>query len=322
MNLCGQDFPLKTNLEIVRQLKAYNGHNDINGILPPPYIAGRTKFHHKMTGNRPMRTKREKTPVPYNMTIFFGNAYYAATWKFVDFVVNDKVAIDLLQWSNDTWSPDEHYWVTLQRSKFAPGGFPNATWEENIRFMKWADVKRHPACQGKYVRALCVFGVGYLEYLHTQPYLFANKFFYSFDPVAIQCVEEMLDHRTWHAEESDKLGNFPVIDMSWQNYTRSKPVIRRDRDGRVINSPLVKNQDSPELRVPAEKEGQIDDNEGDQAYDDNLEDDGYEDDDRQDDEKEEALLPDYRVSIRDVSDDKQDPSYHDSIADGDDDKQR
>ncbi|XP_072016186.1 beta-1,3-galactosyl-O-glycosyl-glycoprotein beta-1,6-N-acetylglucosaminyltransferase 4-like [Amphiura filiformis] len=31
INLCGQDFPLKTNFEIVQQLKAYNGHNCISG---------------------------------------------------------------------------------------------------------------------------------------------------------------------------------------------------------------------------------------------------------------------------------------------------
>ena len=31
VNLVGRDFPLKTNLELVRILKAYNGSNDMNG---------------------------------------------------------------------------------------------------------------------------------------------------------------------------------------------------------------------------------------------------------------------------------------------------
>ncbi len=222
MNLCGQDFPLKTNLEIVRQLKAYNGHNDINGVIPPPHIVSRTKFHYKMDGKSPMITRRVKTLPPHNFTVYFGNAYYAATREFVNFVINDQRAIDLLNWSNDTWSPDEHFWVTLQRSAYAPGGYPVGTWDSKIRFMKWGGNKKHPDCQGKYVRDLCIFGVGYLEYLHTQSHLFANKFHYTYDPIAIQCIEEMLDTRTWHPEMSDKLDYFPVRDLVWQNYTAPK----------------------------------------------------------------------------------------------------
>ncbi len=95
-----------------------------------------------------------KTPPPHNFTVYFGNAYYAATPEFVNFVITDQRAIDLLNWSNDTWSPDEHFWVTLQRSLYAPEGYLDATRDENIRFMKRRDVKRHPGCQGKYVREL------------------------------------------------------------------------------------------------------------------------------------------------------------------------
>ncbi|XP_071826243.1 N-acetyllactosaminide beta-1,6-N-acetylglucosaminyl-transferase-like [Apostichopus japonicus] len=221
MNLCGQDFPLKTNLEIIRQLKAYKGHNDINGIIPPSYIRGRTRIHHTINEKgRLIPTKKKKTPPPYNFTIYFGNAYYAASRAFVDYVINDQRAIDLLKWSEDTWSPDEHYWVTLQRYPGVPGGYPNATWDENIRFMKWADIPRHPGCIGKYVRALCVYGIGYLKYLLTQPYLFANKFYYSFDPVTLQCIEEMLDYRQHYPESIHQfVSEFPVTSLLWQNHT-------------------------------------------------------------------------------------------------------
>ncbi|XP_072020594.1 N-acetyllactosaminide beta-1,6-N-acetylglucosaminyl-transferase-like [Amphiura filiformis] len=207
INLCGQDFPLKTNLEIVHQLKAHNGHNDINGIIPPPYIVPRIKY-----------------PPPYNLTAYFGNAYYAATHEFVDFVIHDKIAIDSLKWARDVWSPDEHYWVTLQRALYTPGGYPNGTWDSNVRFIKWGDNRKIPKCRGKgkYVRAICVFGVGYLEYLHRQPFLFANKFYYSYDPIAIQCLEEMLDYRTWHPELSDQLDDSPRKDYVWQSYVPPK----------------------------------------------------------------------------------------------------
>ncbi|XP_071951435.1 N-acetyllactosaminide beta-1,6-N-acetylglucosaminyl-transferase-like isoform X2 [Antedon mediterranea] len=220
MNLCAQDFPLKTNLEIVRQLKMYNGHNDINGILPPSYIKPRTQYKHRTTiKGKLVRTSKKKTNPPHGLTIYFGNAYYAATHRFVNFVINNQLATDLLKWSNDTYSPDEHYWVTLQRANGTPGGYPKSTWHENVRFMKWADIPRHPKCKGKYVRALCVFGVGYMPYLTRQPHLFANKFYYSFDPVTLQCLEELLDYRTGYPETVHVFKTFPVTDLVWQNHT-------------------------------------------------------------------------------------------------------
>ncbi|XP_054762927.2 N-acetyllactosaminide beta-1,6-N-acetylglucosaminyl-transferase-like [Lytechinus pictus] len=217
INLCAQDFPLKTNLEVVRQLEAYKDKNDINGILPPSYIKGRTRSHFIAANGKMVATRKLKTPPPHNLTIYFGNAYYAASRQFVDYVIHNQVAVDLLQWSEDTFSPDEHYWVTLNRSPGIPGGYANATWDANVRFMKWGDVPTHPACKGKYVRALCVFGVGYLNYLAKVTHLFANKFYYSFDPVVLQCLEELLDFRNAHPEAiTDFVPNFPVTDMVWQ----------------------------------------------------------------------------------------------------------
>eukprot|EP00057_Strongylocentrotus_purpuratus_P004613 XP_003729082.1 PREDICTED: N-acetyllactosaminide beta-1,6-N-acetylglucosaminyl-transferase, isoform C-like [Strongylocentrotus purpuratus] len=217
INMCSQDFPLKTNLEMVRQLKAYKGKNDINGILPPSYIKGRTRTHFIAINGKMTATRKHKTPPPNNLTIYFGNAYYAASRAFVDYVINNQVAVDLLHWSEDTFSPDEHYWVTLNRSPGVPGGYSNATWDSNVRFMKWGDVPKHPPCKGKYVRALCVFGVGYLNYLAKMTHLFANKFYYSYDPVTLQCLEELLDFRTAHPETiSDFVPNFPVTDLLWQ----------------------------------------------------------------------------------------------------------
>ncbi|KAJ8034663.1 Beta-1,3-galactosyl-O-glycosyl-glycoprotein beta-1,6-N-acetylglucosaminyltransferase 3 [Holothuria leucospilota] len=220
MNLCGQDFPLKTNLEIVRQLKAYNGHNDINGILPPPHIKLRTQRHFEINANGEIISARgSKKPPPHNFTIYFGNAYYAATRAFANYVITDQRAVDLLKWSEDTLCPEEHYWVTLQRYPGVPGGYPYGTWDSNVRFIKWGDVTKHPSCIGKYVRAVCVFGVGYLSYLLSQPHLFANKFYYSFDPVALQCLEEMLDYRQRYPQTIHQyVPNFPVTNLVWQNH--------------------------------------------------------------------------------------------------------
>nr|XP_038030023.1 N-acetyllactosaminide beta-1,6-N-acetylglucosaminyl-transferase-like [Anas platyrhynchos] len=61
------------------------------------------------------RHRSHQAPPPHNLTIYFGSAYIAVTRPFVKFVLQDRRAIDLLAWSQDTYSPDEHFWVTLNR---------------------------------------------------------------------------------------------------------------------------------------------------------------------------------------------------------------
>ncbi|XP_003417900.1 N-acetyllactosaminide beta-1,6-N-acetylglucosaminyl-transferase-like [Loxodonta africana] len=119
INTCGQDFPLKTNKEIVQYLKAFKGKNITPGVLPPDHVIGRTKYvHQELLGSKSSymtKTRKLKSPPPHNMTIYFGTAYVALTREFVNFVLQDQHALDLLSWSKDTYSPDEHFWVTLNR---------------------------------------------------------------------------------------------------------------------------------------------------------------------------------------------------------------
>ena len=44
---------------------------------------------------------------------------------FMEFVFNSPIAKELLDWSRDTYSPDEHYWATLNYNTHlrAPGGY-------------------------------------------------------------------------------------------------------------------------------------------------------------------------------------------------------
>jgi len=120
LNLCGQDFPLRTNLEIVQLLSSVWWRRNITpGIPQPKRMAYRTNNayqEHLPEGRRPGQIRmngRRKGPPPHNLTLFFGSAYYVLTRSFVSFVLSDQRALDLLDWSKDTYSPDEHYWVTL-----------------------------------------------------------------------------------------------------------------------------------------------------------------------------------------------------------------
>ncbi|XP_078541954.1 N-acetyllactosaminide beta-1,6-N-acetylglucosaminyl-transferase [Lissotriton helveticus] len=205
INTCGQDFPLKTNREIVQHLKSFNGSNITPGVLSPRHTDQRTKYVYREHINlSPPRTRKSmmvKGPPPHNMTIYFGTAYVALTRAFTRSVLEDERAIDLLKWSKDTYSPDEHYWVTLNRIPDFPGSMPNARWDGNLRAIKWSDQKSHDGCHGHYVRDVCIYGPGDLNWLSKSKSMFANKFELKTHPPTLECLELWLRQRALSQSE-------------------------------------------------------------------------------------------------------------------------
>ncbi|XP_067608080.1 N-acetyllactosaminide beta-1,6-N-acetylglucosaminyl-transferase isoform X3 [Pseudorca crassidens] len=206
INTCGQDFPLKTNREIVQYLKGFKGKNITPGVLPPDHAIGRTKYvHQELLSKRNsymIKTAKLKTPPPHNMTIYFGTAYVALTREFANFVLQDQRALDLLSWSKDTYSPDEHFWVTLNRIPGVPGSMPNASWAGNLRAVKWFDMEdKHGGCHGHYVHGICIYGNGDLKWLINSSSLFANKFELTTYPLTVECLELRLRERTLNQSE-------------------------------------------------------------------------------------------------------------------------
>ncbi|KFP90432.1 N-acetyllactosaminide beta-1,6-N-acetylglucosaminyl-transferase, isoform C, partial [Apaloderma vittatum] len=207
LNTCGQDFPLKTNREIVRLLKSLGGKNITPGVLPPPHVTARTKYVHReqlySLFSFMLGTFMPKAPPPHNLTLYFGSAYVAVTRPFVEFVLQDQRATDLLAWSEDTYSPDEHFWVTLNRIPGVPGSMPNASWEGDLKAVKWIDMEeKHGGCHGShYVRGICVYGTGDLKWLFNSTSMFANKFELKTYPPTVECLE--LRHRQRTLSQSE-----------------------------------------------------------------------------------------------------------------------
>ncbi|XP_006864155.1 PREDICTED: N-acetyllactosaminide beta-1,6-N-acetylglucosaminyl-transferase, isoform C [Chrysochloris asiatica] len=213
INTCGQDFPLKTNKEIIQYLKGFKGKNITPGVLPPDHAIKRTKYVHRehigKHGSFVQNTNILKSSPPHQLTIYFGTAYVALTREFVNFVFRDKRAIDLLQWSKDTYSPDEHFWVTLNRIPDVPGSMPNASWIGNLRAVKWIDMEdKHGGCHGHYIHGICIYGNGDLKWLINSPSLFANKFELNTYPLTVECLELRLRERTLNQSET-------TIQPSW-----------------------------------------------------------------------------------------------------------
>ncbi|XP_077998746.1 beta-1,3-galactosyl-O-glycosyl-glycoprotein beta-1,6-N-acetylglucosaminyltransferase 3-like [Glandiceps talaboti] len=205
INLCGQDFPLKTNLEIVQILTNLNGKNDIRSIENPN--KGRQQYVYEVKRNDLFRKLplKFKTPPPGNLTVYKGEFHVAMTHNFVHFAVKNTLSKAFQDWLSDTACPDEHFFSTLNRLQEAPGSYPYDVNKDVVREKLWR--KRTNSedidCRGIFVREICIFTIRDLPWLVKQPKLFANKFHVDFDALATDCLEEMLKNRTEHPEKID-----------------------------------------------------------------------------------------------------------------------
>ncbi|XP_069018391.1 beta-1,3-galactosyl-O-glycosyl-glycoprotein beta-1,6-N-acetylglucosaminyltransferase 3 [Embiotoca jacksoni] len=204
LNTCGTDFPIKTNREMVKALKALNGRNSLESEATINYKKVRWQYHHNVT-DTVILTNERKSPPPISSPLFSGNAYFVVTRAFVKHVMQDREVQKFLEWEKDTYSPDEHLWATLQRMPSVPGSVPaNIKYDVSdmqalARVVKWSelagDVKSgapYNPCTGAYRRGVCVYGAGDLQWLLTQHHLFANKFDPEVDDIAIRCIESVL----------------------------------------------------------------------------------------------------------------------------------
>ncbi|KAA0719920.1 Beta-1,3-galactosyl-O-glycosyl-glycoprotein beta-1,6-N-acetylglucosaminyltransferase 4 [Triplophysa tibetana] len=203
INLCGQDFPLRTNAQLVSDLKMLKGRNMVESKRPGGK-EWRWRFQHVLK-NRvfynyqlPITTYWHKSPPPHNIEMFVGSAYFTVSREFVLFA-QSSFARDFLLWSEDTFSPDEHFWATLVRVPGAPGEVlrtdPDITeLQSKSRLVKWSYLEGilYPPCTGEHVRSVCVYGAAELNWLLNYGHWFANKVDPDIDPILIECLEENL----------------------------------------------------------------------------------------------------------------------------------
>uniref|UniRef100_A0A3Q4B193 Uncharacterized protein n=1 Tax=Mola mola TaxID=94237 RepID=A0A3Q4B193_MOLML len=208
INLCGQDFPLRSNIELVSELKMLKGMNMLETIQPTPSKKERFTFHHELRDTNfeyqklPVKTEQKKTPPPHGIQMFTGNAYFVLSRKFVAHMDTSIVVKDFLAWSEDTYSPDEHFWATIVRLPGVPGEVPRSQSDitdlmSKTRLVKWQYLEEslYPPCSGDHVRSVCIYGAGELRWLLNYGHWFANKFDPKVDPILIQCLEEKLQER-------------------------------------------------------------------------------------------------------------------------------
>ncbi|NWI07977.1 GCNT3 acetylglucosaminyltransferase, partial [Tichodroma muraria] len=212
INTCGTDFPIKTNAEIVRALQLLQGQNNVESERPTAAKQQRWQYHYEV-GKSISRTAQKKQPPPHNYPMFTGSAYNAVTRDFVQYVFESPMAQKFLEWSKDSYSPDEHVWATLNRMPGVPGAtLPSNKFELSDmnalpRLVKWqhleGDINKgapYPPCTGSHQRAVCIYGVGDVPWILQQHHLLANKFDPDKDDAAVQCLEEYLRHKALYGQ--------------------------------------------------------------------------------------------------------------------------
>ncbi|XP_051875914.1 beta-1,3-galactosyl-O-glycosyl-glycoprotein beta-1,6-N-acetylglucosaminyltransferase 4-like isoform X2 [Pristis pectinata] len=202
INLCGQDLPLRSNLELVSELKKLNGANMLESVKPSAVKQERFMFHHQFQNSLDeskdilIKTDTKKDPAPHSIEIFSGSAYFVLSYEFAKYINNSIVAKDFLAWSADTYSPDEHFWASMVRVPGVPGELPRSGAEvtdlqSKTRLVKWSYLEEdlYPPCTGTHRRSVCIYGSAELRWLLDDGHWFANKFDSKVDPVLIKCLE-------------------------------------------------------------------------------------------------------------------------------------
>ncbi|KAL4234494.1 hypothetical protein ACF0H5_006139 [Mactra antiquata] len=192
INLTGQEFPLRTNLQLVKILKVFNGTNHISGVDKK-----KSRYSFRWQANE---------PAPHGIIPTKGSVHIVASRGFVEFVCFDKRALDFLLWTNLTKVPDETFFPSLNHNNpflGVPGAqkeFHGVKLENgNPRYISRVKIWTTPEsdkCKGRVVRGICVFGVGDLPMLASRRELFINKLFLNYEHYALDCLEELHYNRT------------------------------------------------------------------------------------------------------------------------------
>ncbi|CAH1799834.1 unnamed protein product [Owenia fusiformis] len=218
LNVVGQEYPLKTNREIVHILRRLNGKSSIESYPHTHVWRFASKFKLNDKGNALIPTSEKKDPFYLKWEMYKGSAYGVFARSFVNYILNDKEAGEFIDWLNDTSAPEETVWSTLIRHHSGPGRL-NVTVRHNqnhqlSRAVIWAADPQK--CHGKFVRTVCVYGIQDFSWLASQPNIFANKIDVFQDSAIMKCLDEWLKLKNDHSD--------PVITLNW-HYLNNLPQV-------------------------------------------------------------------------------------------------
>ncbi|XP_061186525.1 beta-1,3-galactosyl-O-glycosyl-glycoprotein beta-1,6-N-acetylglucosaminyltransferase 4-like [Saccostrea echinata] len=192
INLTGQEFPLRTNYELVRILTIFNGSNEAEGLM-------------NWNADVERRWSSAGTP-PHNIHLIKGAVHVTLNRETVEYMVNNPIAKEFLKYLHKTEIPDEVFFASLTHNPHlgVPGFFKGHMEKDQSdfavtkpylsRYKVWRNTRC--SCHGQFVRSVCIFGVGDLPVLALRPEFFANKFYIDYQPYTLRCMDELIFNRT------------------------------------------------------------------------------------------------------------------------------
>ncbi|BFY97067.1 hypothetical protein BsWGS_00106 [Bradybaena similaris] len=226
INLTGEEFPLRTNLELVHILQIMAGRNDV--WLDPCTLDGPDNWTSNectfLTENGFAERWQNLSAPPYNIHPYKGQIHAVLSRPAVDYILYSPVARELYQWISQAFMPDELFFSTINSNPHleVPGSNPNPRMRKRsiARLKLWRD--RHnrvwPRCS-MYQRFVCLFTARELPLLTSSRQLVANKFKADYRPVGYSCLEQ------WYFERvSAELGTGQV-QLDLDEYRRIFPTM-------------------------------------------------------------------------------------------------
>lgn len=200
INLTGQEFPLKTNYQIVKIIKALKGANSEEGT--------------RARANK----DRWKSKAPYNIIPTKGMVHTVLNRATIDFILHSDKAKGFLEWVKGTDYPDETFFASINHNPQLeiPGTYSGSRLEEYDSVARYKQWNGKNCYSGQTVRAICILSTGDLPKLGPAHYLFANKFYLHQDRIVIGCLEEKLFNDT--RDEYKGLKTFDTSFYSNQDY--------------------------------------------------------------------------------------------------------
>ncbi|CAL8104690.1 unnamed protein product [Calicophoron daubneyi] len=199
LNVNEKEFPLRTNWELVRIMKAIKGSNMVEVQRSIPY-----------------RHRFPKRKLSFPVQWIKGSYLVALRYDFVDYILNNPHASEILRAMRDERYelkfPDELFFSTLAYNPRlgAPGACTRRRYERRsdprsfflVRYIHWGAAG---CLSGVTVHNVCIMGVYNIPYLITIPHLFVNKFRDNVQPAAYDCMEYWIEKKLWREKSTRSL---------------------------------------------------------------------------------------------------------------------
>uniref|UniRef100_A0A0N5BIF9 Uncharacterized protein n=1 Tax=Strongyloides papillosus TaxID=174720 RepID=A0A0N5BIF9_STREA len=232
--LQNHDFPLKTNLQLIRILKLYNGASDFQMV--PGYLERIDIYNDWSFTNlkifKNFSKNYNENGYPYWLNFVKGFSEVTLSRIDVNYMFDELDLTTLLNELNyHKHGIDEMFWSTILSDENInfPGGMPNYCTNigKRVEYITRKSIWRTKrVCRSGLIRHdICIHGMEDFYKLNYYPHLFINKLMVEYDAGAVKCWSEILWNKRYGNWSND----------IYEEYYRGTPHVKW-RDCKIKNT--------------------------------------------------------------------------------------